>query len=37
MIVIADTGPLISFSVIDKFELLDLLFGQVVMPDVVWR
>ena len=37
MIVIADTGPLISFSVIDKLELLDLLFGQVVIPDAVWR
>jgi predicted nucleic acid-binding protein len=37
MIIVADTGPLISFSVIDKLDLLDRLFGQVVIPEAVWR
>jgi predicted nucleic acid-binding protein len=37
MIIVADTGPLISFSVIDKLDLLDELFGQVVIPEAVWR
>jgi predicted nucleic acid-binding protein len=37
MLVIADTGPIISFSVIDKLDLLDQIFGQVVIPEAVWR
>jgi predicted nucleic acid-binding protein len=37
MLVIADTGPIISFSLIDKLDILDKLFGQVVIPEAVWR
>jgi predicted nucleic acid-binding protein len=37
MLVIADTGPIISFSVIDKLDILDKVFGQVVIPEAVWR
>jgi predicted nucleic acid-binding protein len=36
MLVIADTGPIISFSVIDKLDLLEKIFGQVVIPEAVW-
>jgi predicted nucleic acid-binding protein len=37
MLVIADTEPIISFSVIDKLDILDRLFSQVVIPEAVWR
>jgi predicted nucleic acid-binding protein len=37
MLIVADTGPLISFSVIDELHLLETLFGQVVIPEAVWR
>jgi predicted nucleic acid-binding protein len=37
MIIVADTGPLISFSVIDKLDLLEVIFERVVIPEAVWR
>jgi predicted nucleic acid-binding protein len=37
MIVVADTGPLISLAVIDQLDLLDTLFHRVVIPQAVWR
>jgi predicted nucleic acid-binding protein len=37
MIVVADTGPLISFAVIGQLDLLDILFDRVVIPQAVWR
>ena len=37
MIVVADTGPLISLAVIDQLDLLDTLFHHVVIPPAVWR
>jgi predicted nucleic acid-binding protein len=37
MIVVADTGPLISLAVIDKLDLLNVLFGKVVIPEAVWH
>jgi predicted nucleic acid-binding protein len=37
MIVVADTGPLISLAVIGQLELLDTLFYHVAIPQAVWR
>jgi predicted nucleic acid-binding protein len=37
MVIVADTGPLISLAVIDKLDLLDTLFYGVVIPEAVWR
>jgi predicted nucleic acid-binding protein len=37
MIVVADTGPLISLAVIGQLDLLDTLFHRVVIPQAVWR
>jgi predicted nucleic acid-binding protein len=37
LLVVADTGPLISLAVINKLDLLDALFEQVVIPEAVWR
>jgi predicted nucleic acid-binding protein len=37
VIVVADTGPLISLAVIDQLDLLDALFHRVVIPQAVWR
>ncbi|GHU99139.1 DUF3368 domain-containing protein [Spirochaetia bacterium] len=36
MIVIADTGALISLSIIDKLDLLDKLYGEIYIPKAVW-
>jgi predicted nucleic acid-binding protein len=37
MIVVADTGPLISLAVIGQLDLLDALFDRTVIPRAVWR
>jgi predicted nucleic acid-binding protein len=37
MLIVADTGPLISLAVIDKLDLLDTLFYDVVIPEAVWQ
>ena len=37
MLIVADTGPLISLAVIDKIDLLETLFYEVVIPEAVWR
>ncbi|GHV41582.1 hypothetical protein AGMMS49546_17770 [Spirochaetia bacterium] len=36
MLIVADTGPLISLAVIGQLDLLDALFFQVVIPEAVW-
>jgi hypothetical protein len=36
VIVVADTGPLISLAVIDRLDLLGVIFGKVVIPEAVW-
>jgi predicted nucleic acid-binding protein len=36
MIVVADTTPLISLLKIDRLELLEILFGQVLIPQAVF-
>jgi predicted nucleic acid-binding protein len=37
MIVVADTGPIISLAVIDKLSILDSLFGNISIPEAVWE
>jgi len=37
MIVVADTGPIISLAVIDKLSILDSLFESVSIPEAVWE
>jgi predicted nucleic acid-binding protein len=36
VIVVADTGPLISLAVIDRLDLPERIFGHVVIPEAVW-
>jgi predicted nucleic acid-binding protein len=36
VIIVADTGPLISLAVINQLDLLEKLFGKVVIPQTVW-
>jgi predicted nucleic acid-binding protein len=37
MLVVADTGPIISLSLLNQLDILDTLFGHVVIPEAVWR
>jgi predicted nucleic acid-binding protein len=37
MIVVSDSSPLIALCDLGKLDLLRLLYGQVVLPDAVWR
>jgi predicted nucleic acid-binding protein len=37
MLIVADTGPLISMAAIDQLDLLDALFYRVVIPQAVWQ
>jgi predicted nucleic acid-binding protein len=36
MIVVADTGALISLAIIDKLSLLESIYGEVYIPEAVW-
>ncbi|GHV79037.1 hypothetical protein AGMMS49944_08280 [Spirochaetia bacterium] len=36
MIVVADTGSLISLAIIDKLSLLECIYGEVYIPEAVW-
>jgi predicted nucleic acid-binding protein len=36
MIIISDTGPLISLAGIDKLDLLEELYGDIYIPQAVW-
>lgn len=36
-IVIADSGPIFSLALIDKLELLDSLFDDILIPPAVWN
>ena len=35
-VIIADSGPLIALSIIDKLDLLQELYEQVLIPPAVW-
>lgn len=35
MIIIADTGPIISLAIIDKLNLLSELYGEIYIPNAV--
>ena len=37
MLVVADSSPLIALCRIGRLELLHELFGQLMLPDAVWR
>jgi predicted nucleic acid-binding protein len=37
MVIVADTGAVISLALIDKLDLLQTLYGEVYIPDEVWR
>jgi predicted nucleic acid-binding protein len=37
MLIVADTGPLISLAIIDRIDLLDVLFYRMVIPQAVWQ
>lgn len=37
MLVVSDTGPIISLAVLRRLDLLDVLFDGVVIPEAVWR
>jgi predicted nucleic acid-binding protein len=37
MLVIADSGPIISLAVIDKLGLLETLYGEVCISESVWQ
>jgi predicted nucleic acid-binding protein len=36
VIVVSDTGPLISLAVIDRLDLLEKIFDKIVIPKAVW-
>ena len=36
LIIIADSGPLIALSIIDKLDLLQKMYDQVLLPPAVW-
>ena len=37
MIVVADASPLIAVARIGRLDLLRSVFGQLLVPDAVWR
>ena len=37
MIVVADSSPLIAMGRIGHLEILHAVFGQLLVPDAVWR
>jgi predicted nucleic acid-binding protein len=37
MVIVADTGAIISLALVDKLDLLKTLYGIVYIPDEVWR
>jgi predicted nucleic acid-binding protein len=37
MIVISDSGPIISLAILDLLDVLEKLYGQVLIPEEVWR
>ena len=37
MIVVADTGPVISLAIVDKLFILNSLFGNIIIPNAVWE
>lgn len=37
LIVVADAGPLIHLSILDKIDLLPTLHGRIVIPDLVYH
>jgi predicted nucleic acid-binding protein len=36
VIVVSDTGPLISLAVINQLDLLEKIFEKVIIPEAVW-
>jgi predicted nucleic acid-binding protein len=36
LLVVSDTGPLISLAVVDKLSLLETFYGNIIIPVAVW-
>jgi predicted nucleic acid-binding protein len=36
VLIVADTGPIISLSILDKLDLLETLYGDILIPEAVW-
>ncbi len=36
-LIIADSGPIFSLAIINKLDLLTELFGEVRIPEAVWK
>jgi predicted nucleic acid-binding protein len=36
-LVIADSGPIFTLALVNKLELLDLLFDEIRIPQAVWE
>jgi predicted nucleic acid-binding protein len=37
MLVVSDTGPIISLAILGKLDLLESLYNDVIIPEEVWR
>jgi predicted nucleic acid-binding protein len=37
MIIVSDSGPIISLAIIDKLDLLEKLYNTVSIPEAVWQ
>ncbi|MDR0909128.1 MAG: DUF3368 domain-containing protein [Spirochaetaceae bacterium] len=36
LLIVSDTGPLISLAVVDRLSLLETFYGRIIIPSAVW-